>query len=83
MIHLYAHTHKSILFITDKYLSKALIQMHQLTYNMMTDCSLNYVQYMKIPSSEHVENMLCTKIVLNVKTKTKNNLCTHHVLPMF
>ena len=37
------------------------------------------VQYMKVPSSEHGENMLCTKIVLNVK----NNFCTQHVLPMF
>ena len=32
------------------------------------------VQYMKTISSEHGENMLCAKIVLNVKTKT--NLCT-------
>ena len=29
------------------------------------------VQCMKIPSSEHCQNMLCTQIVLNVKTKTK------------
>ena len=41
------------------------------------------VQYMKTTSSEHEENMLCAKIVLNVKTKTKNNLCAQHVLPMF
>ena len=27
--------------------------------------------------AEHGENMLCTKIVLNVK----NNFCTQHVLP--
>ena len=27
------------------------------------------VQYEKMPSSEHVENMLCTQIVLNIKTK--------------
>ena len=27
--------------------------------------------------AEHVENMLCTKIVLNVR----NNYCTEHVLP--
>ena len=39
------------------------------------------VQYMKTTSSEHGENMLCAKIVLNVKTK--NNLCAQHVLPMF
>ena len=30
------------------------------------------VQYMKIPSSEHCQNMLCTQIVLNVKTKTQS-----------
>ena len=36
------------------------------------------VQYMKIASSEHGQNMLCTKIVLNVKTK--NNLYTQQVL---
>ena len=29
--------------------------------------------------SEHGENMLCTKIVLNVR----NNFCTQHVLPRF
>ena len=29
--------------------------------------------------AEHGENMLCTKIVLNVR----NNFCTHHVLPRF
>ena len=40
------------------------------------------VQYMKIPSSEHGENMLFTEVVLNVKTKTKNNLCAQHVLLM-
>ena len=37
------------------------------------------VQYMQILSSEHGENMLCTKIVLNVR----NNFCTQHVLPSF
>ena len=28
------------------------------------------------------QNMLCTYIVLNFKTKTKNNLCTQHVLSL-
>ena len=37
-----------------------------------------HVQYLKIPSSEHGEDMLCTKIVPNVR----NNFCTQHVLPM-
>jgi hypothetical protein len=29
--------------------------------------------------AEHGENMLCTKVVLNVR----NNFCTQHVLPRF
>ena len=38
------------------------------------------VQYMKIPSSEHVENMLCTQI--GFCFDIQNNLCTY-VLDMF
>ena len=34
------------------------------------------VQYMKIPSSKHGENMLCIEIDLDIH----NNLCTQHVL---
>ena len=41
------------------------------------------VQYMKIPSSEHGENMLCTQIVFCFCFDIQNNLCTQHVLPMF
>ena len=41
------------------------------------------VQYMKTTRLKHGENMLSAKIVLNVKTKTKNNFCAEHVLPMF
>jgi hypothetical protein len=37
------------------------------------------VQYMKIPRSEHRENILCTEIVFDIQ----NNFCTQHVLPMF
>ena len=37
------------------------------------------VQYMKIPSSEQGDNMLCTEIVFDIR----NNLCTQHVLPRF
>ena len=32
------------------------------------------VQYMKIPSLEHCQNLLCTQIVLSDKTK-KNTIC--------
>ena len=38
------------------------------------------VQYMKIPSSEHVENMLYTQIVFCFDIQ--NNLCTQHVLSL-
>ena len=41
------------------------------------------VQYMKTTSSEHGENMLCTKIVFCFCFDIQNNLCTQHVLPMF
>ena len=42
--------------------------LHQLTHNMTTDCSLNY----KFSTRKiQVQNMLCTKIVLNAKTKQK------------
>ena len=41
------------------------------------------VQYMKIPSSEHVENMLCTQIVFCFCFDIQNNVCTQHVLKMF
>ena len=36
------------------------------------------VQYVKIPSSEHVENMLCAEIDFDIQ----NNLCTLHVLSL-
>jgi hypothetical protein len=36
-------------------------------------------QCMKIPSSEHGENMLCREIVFDIQ----NNFCTQHVLPKF
>jgi hypothetical protein len=52
---------------------------HQLIHNMTKDCSLIYkFSTWKLKA----QNMLCTKIVLNVKTKTKNNLCTQHVLSL-
>ena len=40
------------------------------------------VQYMKIPSSEHQENMLCTQIVFCLCFDIQNNLCTQHVLSL-
>ena len=67
---------------TGKYLSEALIlAATNPQYDIRLFIELR-VQYMKTTSSEHGENMLCAKIVLNVKTKTKNNLCTQHVLSL-
>ena len=40
------------------------------------------VQYMKIPSSEHVENMLFTQIVFFFCFDIHNNLWTQHVLSL-
>ena len=37
------------------------------------------VQYVKIPSSEYGENVLCTEIDFDIQ----NNLCTQHFLLMF
>ena len=50
-------------------------------YDKRLSIELPVVQYMKISSSEHCQNMLCTQIVLNVKTK--NNLCKQNALPKF
>ena len=62
-------------------LCQKLLFLHQLTHNMTTYCSLNckFNTYMKIPSSEHGENMLCTEIDFDIQ----NNLCSQHVLHMF
>ena len=67
------------LFFTDKSLSEALIfASTNPQYDNRLFIELQ-VQWMKIPSSEHGENMLCTKIVLNVR----NDFYTQHVLPRF
>ena len=63
---------------TGKSLSEALIfASNNLQYDDKLFIELQ-VQYMKIPSSEHKENMLCTEIVPDIE----NNFCTQHVLPM-
>ena len=66
-------------YITSKSLSKALI--FASTNPQYDDRLFNelQVQYMKIQSSEHGENMLCTEIVFGIQ----GNFCTQHVLPMF
>ena len=43
-------------------LCQKLLFLHKLTQNMMTDCSL----FMKIVSSEYLQNMLCTQIIVFV-----------------
>ena len=62
------------------YLCQKLLFLHQLTYNMTTDCSL----FMKIVSSEYLQNMLCTQIVVFVLFcfDIQNNFGTQHVLQM-
>ena len=59
--------------ITGKFFQKPSF-LHQLTHNMTRDSSLNSP---KNTSSE----LLCTNIVLNVKTK--NNFCTQHVVNLY
>merc|ERR1712051_311155 len=67
-----------------KALQVNLFQIHlflnKLTHNMTADCSF-------IPEFStrkiQAENMLCTNIVLKTKTKTKNNVCTQHVLKLY
>ena len=65
---------------TDKSVSEVLILEYQLTHNMTTDCSLIYNF---LPRKIQMRNMLCTKIVLYAKTKTKNNFCTQWVLNLY
>ena len=54
--------------------------LNKITHNMTADCSF-------IPEFStrkiQAENMLCTNIVLKTKTKTKNNVCTQHVLKLY
>ena len=67
--------------------------MHQLIHNMTKDCPLNYLelelplQYMKITSLEHGEDMRRTCLYTNwffcFCFDIQNNLCKQHVLPMF
>ena len=57
------------MFFTGKSLSDVLIYLSinpQFDNRLFNDLQ---VQYEKISMSEHVENMQCTQIVLNVKTK--------------
>ena len=65
-----------ILQVTGKSLSEALILAStnpQYDYRLFIELQ---VQYMKIPSSEHVVYINCSEC----QNKTKNNLCTQHVL---
>ena len=68
---------------TGKSFSEALILVStNPQYNIRLFIELQ-LQYMKIPSSEHVENMLCTQIVFCFCFDIQNNLCTPHVLLEF
>ena len=70
---------KNVNIVTGKSLSEAVIFA---STNRQYDDRLFielHVQYMRITSSEHGENMLCTETVFDIQ----NNFCTQHVLPMF
>ena len=54
----------SRLLVVQVNLCQKLLFLHRLTHNMTTDCSL----FMKILSSEYLQNMLFTKIVVFVLT---------------
>ena len=70
---------KSVKPSTGKSLSEVLIfASTNAQYNDRLFIELQ-VQYMKIPSSEQGDNMLCTEIVFDIR----NNLCTQLVLHMF
>ena len=62
-------------------LCQKLSFLNWLTHNMTRDCSLT-----RLPPKIQVQNMLCTNIVLNVKTKTKKQFvctsCSPHVLSL-
>jgi hypothetical protein len=67
-------------FGTGKSLSEALILVStNAQYDKILFIELR-VQYLKVPSSEHVENMLCTQI--GFCFDIQNNLCTQHVLSL-
>ena len=60
-------------------LCQKLLFLPKLTHNRVTDCSLNY----KFSTWKlQAQITLCTEIVLNVKPKTKSNLCTQQVLSL-
>ena len=62
--------------------------LHQLTHNMTKDCSGNckFITYMKIPSSEHFKNMLCTWNCSECQSKNKKQFvyteCSWNVLSL-
>ena len=57
-----------------KFLSEALIFLHQLTHNMTTDCSLDYnFNTLKVQAQTWGEHVV---------SDIQNNFCTQHVLPM-
>ena len=66
--------------------SKWLVRLYFSIYGVLRSLHWITSSLQKIPSSEHVENMLCTQIVFFFFCFTgfdiQNNLCTQHVLPM-
>ena len=72
-----------ILYDKGKYLSEALIfASNNPQYDDRLFIELQ-VQYIRIPSSEHVKNMLCTQIVFVFVLTFRTISCTQHVLDTF
>ena len=67
----------SMVFGVQVSLCQKLLFLHQLTHNMMTDCSLN-VQYLKIPNSNLGRSCCVQRLFLKFGT-----ICVQHVLPLF
>ena len=75
-----SYDHQTAIVNTGKSLSEALIfASTKPQYDGRLFIESKVQLYIKIPSSEHGDNMLCTEIVLDIQ----NNLCTQHDLPMF
>ena len=72
---LYIHIYYHLVLVN---LCQKLLFLNQLTHTMMTDWSL----FMKIVSSEYLQNMLCTQLLFLFCFDIQNNFGTQHVLQM-
>ena len=61
-------------------LCQKLLFLHQLTHNMVTDCSLNYNFNIWKFQAQIWRNQV---VYCQIASDIQNNFCTQHVLPMF